>query len=79
MISHIPPSGVLDIGSYQSKFIIFEIINSNVYVLSKTILKTEGIKKGFISDVSKLTKLISELIGKAEDGAGGRLKIFIYL
>jgi len=74
MISHIPPSGVLDIGSYQSKFIIFEIINSNVYVLSKTILKTEGIKKGFISDVSKLTKLISELIGKAEDGAGRQIK-----
>lgn len=74
MISDIPPSGVLDIGSFQSKFIIFKVINSNIHILSKTILKTEGIKKGFISDVDKLTKLISELIGKAEDEADLQIK-----
>lgn len=74
MTSNIPPSGVLDIGSYQSKFIIFKVINSNIYILSKIILKTEGVKKGFISDVSKLSKIIRELIGKAEDLANLQIK-----
>ena len=74
MINDLDPSGVLDIGSYQSKFIIFKINNSKTEILSKIILKTEGVKKGFISDLNKLNKLINELIGRAEDSAKIRLK-----
>ena len=48
--------GVLDIGSYHSKFIIFKIQDNKIQILSKFILKTEGIKRGVISDLEKLTK-----------------------
>ena len=74
MTINVQPSGALDIGSYQSKFIIFKIDNSKIYILSKIVLKTEGIKKGFISDLPKLKKLINELIGKAEDAANLQIK-----
>ena len=69
MISNIPPTGVLDIGSYQSKFIIFKIENNKIEILSKSILNTSGIKRGVISDLEKLTSSIKEIIGKAEDEA----------
>ena len=78
MINDLDAGGVLDIGSYQSKFIIFRIKNSKIEILSKIILKTSGIKKGFISDLNKLNKLINELIGKAEDSAKIKVKT-IYL
>ena len=61
--------GVLDIGSYHSKFIIFKIQDNKIQILSKFILKTEGIKRGVISDLEKLTKSLKEIIGKAEDAA----------
>ena len=69
MISNIPPTGVLDIGSYQSKFLIFKIENNKIKILSKSILNTSGIKRGVISDLEKLTSSIKEIIGKAEDEA----------
>jgi cell division protein FtsA len=69
MISNIPPTGVLDIGSYQSKFIIFKTENNKTEILSKSILNTSGIKRGVISDLEKLTSTIKEIIGKAEDEA----------
>ena len=69
MINNISPTGVLDIGSYQSKFIIFKIENNKFEILSKSILNTRGIKRGVISDLEKLTSTIKEIIGKAEDEA----------
>jgi cell division protein FtsA len=69
MINNISPTGVLDIGSYQSKFIIFKIENNKFEILSKSILNTRGIKRGVISDLEKLTSSIKEIIGKAEDEA----------
>ncbi len=61
--------GVLDIGSYHSKFVIFKIQDNKIQILSKFILKTKGIKRGVISDLEKLTKSLKEIIGKAEDAA----------
>ena len=78
MINNVSPSGVLDIGSYQSKCIIFRITNSRIEILSKVILKTEGIKKGFVTDLKKLSDLINKLIGKAEDIANLQINT-IYL
>ena len=69
MINNISPTGVLDIGSYKSKFIIFKIENNKFEILSKSILNTRGIKRGVISDLEKLTSSIKEIIGKAEDEA----------
>ncbi len=74
MLNNLSPVGVLDLGSYQSKFIIFKITNSKIEILSKIILKTQGVKKGFISDIEKLANLINELIGKAEDSANLKIK-----
>ena len=69
MIELDTPIGVLDIGSEKSKFIIFSISGSEnkVQILANTIIKTEGVKKGIISDINKLSNVINELIGKAED------------
>lgn len=68
------PTGVIDIGSFQTKFIIFAIKNSEVEILSKSILNTEGIKKGIITDLERLGKIITEVIGKAEDEANIQIK-----
>ena len=62
MKSNFSPTGVLDIGSYELKFIIFKIEKSKIKILSKSILKTDGLKRGVISDLNKLTKSIKEII-----------------
>lgn len=74
MENNFSPTGVLDIGSYELKFIIFKIDKSKIQILSKSILKTDGIKHGVISDLVKLTKSIKEIIGKAEDQAKIQIK-----
>jgi cell division protein FtsA len=78
MKNNFSPTGVLDIGSYELKFIIFKIEESKMQILSKSILKTDGIKRGVISDLNKLTKSIKEIIGRAEDQAKMQIeKIYI--
>jgi len=74
MKSNFSPTGVLDIGSYELKFIIFKIEKSKIKILSKSILKTDGLKRGLISDLNKFTKSIKEIIGKAEDQAKIQIK-----
>ena len=66
MNNYYDPIGVLDIGSYQLKFIIFKIQNTKFEILSKSISYTSGIKKGSISDLNKLSESIKNIIGKAE-------------
>jgi len=68
------PIGVLDIGSYQLKFIIFKIQNSKFEILSKSISRTNGIRKGSISDLNKLSESIKNLIGKAEEDTKIKIK-----
>lgn len=74
MNSNFEPIGVLDIGSYQLKFIIFKIQNSKFEILSKSIAYTNGIKKGSISDLSQLSESIKNLIGKAEEESKIKIK-----
>jgi cell division protein FtsA len=74
MESNFSPSGVLDIGSYELKFIIFKLDKAKIQILSKSVLKTDGIKRGVISNLDKLTKSIKEMIGKAEDKAKIQIK-----
>jgi len=66
--------GVLDIGSYQLKFIIFKIHNFKFEILSKSISYTNGIKKGSISDLSQLSESIKSIIGKAEEDIKIKIK-----
>ena len=74
MISNFEPIGVLDIGSYQLKFIIFKIHNFKFEILSKSISFTKGIKKGSISDLSQLSESIKSIIGKAEEDIKIKIK-----
>ena len=66
--------GVLDIGSYQLKFIIFKIHNFKFEILSKSISYTNGVKKGSISDLSQLSESIKKIIGKAEEDIKIKIK-----
>ena len=66
MNSNFEPIGVLDIGSYQLKFIIFKIHNFKFEILSKSISYTSGIKKGSISDLGQLSESIKNIIGKVK-------------
>lgn len=74
MNSNFEPIGVLDIGSYQLKFIIFKIHNFKFEILSKSISYTKGIKKGSISDLSQLSESIKIIIGKAEEDTKIKIK-----
>ena len=74
MNSNFEPIGVLDIGSYQLKFIIFKIYNSKFEILSKSISYTSGIKKGSISDLGQLSESIKNIIGKAEEDIKIKIK-----
>ena len=74
MNNNFDPIGVLDIGSYQLKFIIFKIQNSKFEILSKSISNSSGIKKGSISDLSQLSESIKNLIGKAEEDTKIKIK-----
>jgi len=74
MNSNFEPIGVLDIGSYQLKFIIFKIHNFKFEILSKSISFTKGIKKGSISDLSQLSESIKSIIGKAEEDIKIKIK-----
>jgi len=74
MNSNFEPIGVLDIGSYQLKFIIFKIHNSKFEILSKSISYTSGIKKGLISDLGQLSESIKNIIGKAEEDIKIKIK-----
>ena len=74
MSSNFEPIGILDIGSYQLKFIIFKIQNSKFEILSKSTSYTNGIKKGSISDLSQLSEAIKNIIGKAEEDTEIKIK-----
>jgi len=73
-------AGVLDIGSDTVKFIIFSVsgIEKKIQILANTKIKTNGIKKGIISDLDKLSEIVKEAIGFAEDHSKVEInKIFI--
>jgi cell division protein FtsA len=74
MNNNFEPTGVLDIGSHQLKFIIFKVEHYKLEILSKSISYTKGIKKGSISDLNKLSESIKNLIGKAEENTKIKIK-----
>ena len=69
MLNNLKPTGVIDLGTYETKFIIFLVKEAKVEILAKSIIKTQGIKKGIISDLNKLSDTIKEVIGTAEEQA----------
>ena len=69
MLNNLKPTGVIDLGSHETKFIIFLVKEAKVEILAKSIIKTQGIKKGIISDLNKLSDTIKEVIGTAEEQA----------
>ena len=69
MLNNLKPTGVIDLGSYETKFVIFCVKDSQVEILAKSIIKTQGIRKGIISDLNKLSDTIKEVIGTAEEQA----------
>ena len=69
MLNNLKPTGVIDLGSFETKFIIFLVKEAKVEILAKSIIKTQGIKKGIISDLNKLSDTIKEVIGTAEEQA----------
>ena len=74
MINNLEPIGILDIGAYETKFLIFKIDNSTIEIISYAKLPTQGIKKGIVSDLDKLSECISKVIGGAEDLAKIQIK-----
>jgi len=69
MLNNLKPTGVIDLGSRETKFIIFLVKEAKVEILAKSIIKTHGIRKGIISDLNKLSDTIKEVIGTAEEQA----------
>ena len=69
MLNNLKPTGVIDLGSCETKFIIFLVKEAKVEILAKSIIKTQGIRKGIISDLNKLSDTIKEVIGTAEEQA----------
>lgn len=74
MLNSLEPTGVLDLGSFETKFIIFLINNSQIEILEKSIIKTEGIRNGIISDINKVSKIIDEIVGKTEEKIKKQIK-----
>lgn len=69
MLNNLDPTGIIDLGSYQIKFIIFSINNSEIKILSRSILKTEGVKRGIVTDLDKLSNVIKKIVSNAEEEA----------
>ena len=69
MLNNLKPTGVIDLGAYEIKCIIFLIKEGETKILAKSIIKTQGIKRGLVSDLNKLSYVIKEVIGTAEDQA----------
>lgn len=56
----------LDIGSYEIKLLVFELINNKFYLLGQFTKKSKGIKKGRIDDFYSLTAILKQLFSEAE-------------
>lgn len=56
----------LDIGNYEIKLLVFEIVNKKYHLLGQFTTKSKGIKKNKIVDFSMLSAVIKQLVLKAE-------------
>ena len=57
----------IDVGSHSLKLVVMEKIANDFVVLSRSIVKSKGIKKGEIIDIELAVLSIKKLIDKVED------------
>lgn len=64
----------IDIGSDTIKVVVTELCNNKINLLAASSIKSEGIKKGLITDADKASESIKEAITKVEEMLGIRIK-----
>lgn len=60
----------VDLGSHSIKIVVMEEINNKFVVLSKSIQKSKGIKKGFIVDIDLVVESLKQAFQKIENDLG---------
>ena len=63
------PQGVIELGNVNIKFIIFQINNNNLQILSSAIIQSQGIHNGVVINLSKASGAIRSCISAAEKKA----------
>lgn len=69
----------IDIGSHSLKLVVMENIDGEFVVLSRSIIKSKGIKKGQIVDLEQAIFSIQNLIKKVEDDLKIKIKELLCL
>lgn len=69
----------IDIGSHSTKLLIMEKLENRFVVLSRYLGKTRGMKKGIIQNEEEVIASIKNVISKAEEDLGIKLKEIIFL
>lgn len=64
----------IDIGSDTVKVVVAELCNNKINLLAASSIKSDGIKKGLITDAEKASEAIKEAITKVEEMLGIRIK-----
>ena len=64
----------IDIGSDTVKVVVTELCNSKINLLAASSIKSDGIKKGLITDALKASESIKEAITKVEEMLGIRIR-----
>lgn len=64
----------VDIGSDTVKVVVAELYNNKLNLLAASSIKSEGIKKGLITDAEKASDSIKEAIAKVEEMLGIHIK-----
>ena len=59
-------NGVIELGNENLKCLIFQINNDTSEIISKSVIKSEGIYNGVIVNLSKATSSIRSCINDAE-------------
>lgn len=63
----------IDIGSDTIKVVVTELCNNKINLLAASSIKSNGIKKGLITDAEKASESIKEAINKVEEMLGIRI------
>lgn len=64
----------IDIGSDTVKVVVAELFNNKINLLAASSIKSDGIKKGLITDAEKASETIKEAITEVEEMLGIRIK-----
>tara|TARA_B100001123_G_C15321172_1_gene1027957 strand:- start:2269 stop:3504 length:1236 start_codon:yes stop_codon:yes gene_type:complete len=63
------PQGVIELGNVNIKFIIFQINNNDLQILSSSIIQSQGIHNGVVINLNKASGAIRSCISAAEKKA----------